>query len=67
MKRRRQDTDQLHQDHTAAVDKARMWGNRATTAHDEGRKSDAARCKDKARDWSSRARQIERRQKDDKD
>ena len=46
--------------------KARMWGNRAAVAHGEGREADAARCEDKARDWESRAREIERRPKDQK-
>jgi hypothetical protein len=64
MKRRRRKTEPSDQDYGAAVDKARMWGNRATAAYGEGRKTDAGRCEDKARDWSSRARQIERQQKD---
>ena len=63
MKRRRREIEQLSQDHATAVDKARIWGNRASVAQGEGRKADAGRCEDKARDWSSRARQIERRQK----
>jgi len=64
MKRRRQaEIEQDRQDHATAVDKARMWGKRATVAQGEGRKADAGRCEDKSRDWLSRARQIERRQK----
>ena len=60
--RRRQEIEQLRKDRAIATDKARMWENRATVAHREGRKADAGRCEDKARDWSSRVRQIERRQ-----
>jgi hypothetical protein len=66
MKRRRSEIERDRQDHTTAVEKTRLWENRATAAHGEGRKADARRCEDKARDWWSRARQIERRQKDDK-
>ncbi|HET9230542.1 MAG TPA: hypothetical protein VFO00_04600 [Vitreimonas sp.] len=65
MKRRRQQSEHLGQDHAAALEKARMWGKRATSAHEQGRKADAGRCEDKVRDWASRARQIERSQKGD--
>jgi hypothetical protein len=64
MKRRRQEIEQLRQEHATAVEKARIWRDRATVAREEGRNADADRCEDKARDWSSRARQIERREKD---
>jgi hypothetical protein len=64
MKRRRQKSVQRRDDLATAIGKARMWGNRAALAHQEGRRADAKRCEDKARDWASRARQIERQQKD---
>lgn len=48
-----------HQDHTTATKKVRMWANRADKARQAGRKADADRCDDKARDWASKVRQIE--------
>jgi hypothetical protein len=37
-----------------------MWEGRAVQARLEGRLADAQRCDDKARDWASKVRQIER-------
>lgn len=64
--RRPEEVEQDREDHVTAVKKVRLWRDRATVAHEEGRESDAGRCEDKVRDWSSRVRQIERRQMDDK-
>ncbi len=66
MKRTREhEEEELRKDHATAVAKASAWRIRAIVAHGEGRKADAARCEDKARDWSSRAREIERRLTDE--
>ena len=67
MKRRRpEQIEQDRQDQIAATDKARMWQKRARLARQGGREADAGRWDDKVRDWSSRARQIERRQTEDR-
>jgi hypothetical protein len=60
MKRRRSETDELHRNYATAMAKVRLWADRADKARQNGRKADAERCEDKARDWASRARQIER-------
>jgi hypothetical protein len=52
--------DQSRQDLTKATKKVRMWGVRAAKARQTGRKADADRCEDKARDWASKVKQIER-------
>ena len=48
------------EDLAAATAKVRMWEGRAAQARLEGRLADALRCEDKARDWASKVRQIER-------
>ena len=55
------DTNGLTEAHALAIEKARMWAERAESAYRGGRNADARRCEDKSRDWSSRARLIERR------
>jgi hypothetical protein len=57
------ESDELHLSHQAAKERAYLWSQRAVTAKQEGRAADAARCKDKARDWTSRVLHIERRQR----
>jgi hypothetical protein len=52
--------DEQLQNLTKATKKVRMWGIRAEKARRTGRKADADRCDDKARDWASKVRQIER-------
>ncbi len=52
--------DQSLQDLTKATKKVRMWEVRAAKARQTGRKADADRCEDKARDWASKVKQIER-------
>lgn len=59
----RHETNELDLGHEAATDRVRMWTRRAATAEREGRTADAARCKDKARDWTSKVLHIERRQR----
>ena len=66
MARRRAETEQVGERHTAAPAKVRVWGIRADKARNEGRKADADRCDDKVRDWASRARPIERIQSSEK-
>jgi hypothetical protein len=58
--RRSLETKEMSELHTVATAKVRVWVNRADKARKEGRKADAERCDDKVRDWTSRARQIER-------
>jgi hypothetical protein len=48
------------EDLATATAKVRMWEGRAVQARLEGRLADAQRCDDKARDWASKVRQIER-------
>ena len=60
MARRRLESEDLRERHSAATAKVRMWGDRADKARKNGRTADADRCDDKVRDWVSRARQIER-------
>jgi hypothetical protein len=60
MARRRPESEDLSERHSAATAKVRLWGDRAAQARKNGRKADADRCDDKVRDWVSRARQIER-------
>ena len=55
MKRRTMITDRA-----TAEGKIRMWAKRAISAHEQGRMVDAGRCEDKARDWASRVRAIDR-------
>lgn len=63
MQQDRLEADELHLGHEAARERVRMWTQRATAAEQEGRAADAARCKDKARDWTSKVLHIERRQR----
>ena len=56
---RAEEEDGLREKHAAAITKIRVWRTRADQAQLAGRKSDADRCKDKARDWTSRAKQME--------
>jgi len=65
-RRNRETNEELSERHTVATAKASVWMNRADKARREGRKVDADRCADKARDWVSRARQIERIRNSDK-
>ena len=60
MKRRRRETEHSGEDQGLAVERAKLWTDRAISARKAGRIANASRCEDKARDWSSRARQIER-------
>jgi hypothetical protein len=55
------DAEGLTEAHAIAIEKARMWADRAEAAHKNGRTAHARRCEDKSRDWWSRARLIERR------
>jgi len=60
MKRRRREKERSADDQVLAVARAKLWTDRAVSARKAGRMADASRCEDKARDWSSRDRQIER-------
>lgn len=60
------ETDRVRDAHSVAVDKVRLWEKRAVTAREQGRVADANRCDDKARDWASRARLLERQQRSNK-
>ena len=47
-------------DRATAEGKTKMWAKRAINAREQGRAVDAGRCEDKARDWASRVRAIDR-------
>jgi hypothetical protein len=60
--KRPSETERLQKEHTFAEEKARMWAARGVAAREQGRDADSRRCEAKARDWRSKARQIERQQ-----
>lgn len=64
MKRQHRDIERLRDGEALAGEKAKRWGQRAIAARQAGRQPNANRCEDKARDWSSRARQMERQRRD---
>ena len=47
-------------DRATADEKTKMWAKRAVTAQAQGREVDAGRCADKARDWASKVRAIDK-------
>ncbi|HKS54564.1 MAG TPA: hypothetical protein VJS12_04730 [Steroidobacteraceae bacterium] len=63
-KRRPKDSQRSRGDQALAADRAKLWTERAISARKAGLTVNANRCEDKARDWSSRARQLERLQEE---
>jgi hypothetical protein len=47
-------------DRTTADEKMKMWAKRAAAAREQGREVDASRCADKARDWASKVRAMDK-------
>jgi hypothetical protein len=60
MTRQQSSSEQVQLAREVAMQKARLWADKAEQATQQGRLSHARRCEDKARDWVSRARQLER-------
>ena len=50
----------MNEDRATADEKTKLWAKRAATARGQGREVDAGRCADKARDWASKVRAIDR-------
>lgn len=61
--RNRSEASELEEQHALAMEKVRIWQQRAVIARSAGRVQHAERCDDKVRDWMSKAKQFERRGK----
>jgi hypothetical protein len=62
MKQKASDREKIAAELARAMARARLWDEKAMKAQQDGRMTAARRCKDKARDWASKADQLARRQ-----
>lgn len=61
--RDRSEASELEEQHALAMEKVRIWRQRALMARSAGRVRHAERCDDKVWDWMSKAKQLAQRVK----